>query len=114
MAPNLSEDEIDDLLYLARTGENEELEGDLKALAEREGVSVGEVLTAARDESKATCLHMASGNGHLGIHFPPLLTLPCPSNLTTHALYLAWPHIHLPVSSNLIYISTSPSSHGIY
>lgn len=78
MAPNLSEDEIDDLLYLARTGENEELEGDLKTLAEREGVSVGEVLSAARDESKATCLHMASGNGHLGIHFLSFSHSPAP------------------------------------
>lgn len=98
MAPNLSEDEIDDLLYLARTGENDELEGDLKTLAEREGVSAGEVLSAARDESKATCLHMASGNGHLGIHSPPsllILSLPLSHPLIPpHHLYLPRPHIH--------------------
>ncbi|KAF6802569.1 ankyrin repeat containing protein yar1 [Colletotrichum musicola] len=66
MAPKLSEDEIDDLIYLSRAGELAELQETLKALAERENVSVGEVVTAAKDESsKATCLHMAAGNGHI-------------------------------------------------
>ncbi|KAL2106906.1 hypothetical protein VUR80DRAFT_5963 [Thermomyces stellatus] len=65
MAPNLTEDEIDDLLYLARTGENDELSGDIARLAARESVTPAEILTAAKDESKATCLHMATGNGHL-------------------------------------------------
>ena len=67
MAPNLTEDEIDDLLYLARAGENDELAADVERLAARESVSAAEILGAARDESRATCLHMATGNGHLGI-----------------------------------------------
>ena len=65
MAPKLSEDEIDDLIYLARAGEDAELSEVLSAVSEREGVSIDEVVTAARDEGKATCLHMAAANGHL-------------------------------------------------
>ena len=76
MAPNLTEDEVDDLLYLARTGENDELSEDITKLAAREGVSAAEILTAAKDESKATCLHMATGNGHLGMP-PPSIHPPC-------------------------------------
>lgn len=66
MAPQLSEDEIDDLLYAARTGDNDELTTLLSSLAEREKVSPAEILTSAKDEGKSTCLHMATGNGHLG------------------------------------------------
>ena len=64
MAPTLSGDEIDDLIYLARAGEDAELTQLLKELAEREKVSIADVLEAARDEGKATCLHMAAANGH--------------------------------------------------
>ncbi|KAK3901431.1 ankyrin repeat-containing protein YAR1 [Staphylotrichum tortipilum] len=67
MAPQLSEDEIDDLLYAARTGEKDELTTLLSALAEREKVSPAEILTSATDEGKSTCLHMATGNGHIEI-----------------------------------------------
>lgn len=64
MAPNLSEDEIDDLIYLSRAGEDAELTQMLKELAEREKATVAEVLEAAKDDGKATCLHMAAANGH--------------------------------------------------
>jgi len=64
MAPQLNEEEIDDLLYFARAGEKEDLEATLTQLAEREKVSKAEILASTRDESKATCLHMATGNGH--------------------------------------------------
>lgn len=66
MAPKLSEDEIDDLVYLARAGEATELTELLSTLATREGVSDAEILLQARDEGKSTCMHMATGNGHLG------------------------------------------------
>jgi hypothetical protein len=66
MAPTLSEDEIDDLIYFARVGENDDLNETLAALAEREKVSHAEILVAAKDEGKSTALHMATGNGHLG------------------------------------------------
>ena len=66
MAPQLSEDEIDDLLYAARTGDQDELTTLLSSLAKRENVSPAEILISAKDEGKSTCLHMATGNGHLG------------------------------------------------
>jgi hypothetical protein len=76
MAPKLSEDEIDDLLYAARTGDKDELTTLLSSLAEREKLSPAEIITSARDEGKSTCLHMATGNGHAGelfclFHTPP-------------------------------------------
>ncbi|KAK3308552.1 ankyrin repeat-containing domain protein [Chaetomium strumarium] len=67
MAPQLTEDEIDDLLYAARTGEKDELTSLLSSLAEREKLSPAEILISARDEGKSTCLHMATGNGHADI-----------------------------------------------
>jgi hypothetical protein len=66
MAPKLSEDEIDDLIYFSRTGEDSDLVESLTALSEREKVSPAEIILAAKDEGKSTCLHMATGNGHLG------------------------------------------------
>ncbi|KAL7823657.1 ankyrin repeat-containing protein YAR1 [Trichoderma gracile] len=65
MAPNLTADEIDDVIYFARVGENEDLVETLKTLSEREKVSPAEILLAAKDEGKSTALHMAAGNGHL-------------------------------------------------
>lgn len=62
--PKLSEDEVDDLVYLARTGEDAELAEMLGELAGREGATPAEVLEAARDDGQATCLHMAAANGH--------------------------------------------------
>lgn len=64
MAPNLSEEEIDDLIYLARTGDDADLSESLGQIAQREGCTPADVLLAARDEAKATCLHMAAANGH--------------------------------------------------
>ncbi|KAK3359636.1 ankyrin repeat-containing domain protein, partial [Lasiosphaeria hispida] len=67
MAPRLSEDEVDDLLYSARTGEKDDLTSLLAALAEREKASPADILSSAKDEGKSTSLHMATGNGHLEI-----------------------------------------------
>ncbi|KXJ93478.1 ankyrin repeat-containing domain protein [Microdochium bolleyi] len=65
MAPKLSEEEIDDLIYLARAGEDADLAVMLGEVAKREDSTPAEVLAAAKeDESKATCLHMAAANGH--------------------------------------------------
>jgi hypothetical protein len=66
MAPQISEDEIDDLLYAARIGDTDDLTTLLSSLAEREKVPPAEILTSAKDEGKSTCLHMATGNGHAG------------------------------------------------
>ncbi|KAH8733835.1 ankyrin repeat-containing domain protein [Ilyonectria robusta] len=67
MAPKLTEDEIDDLIYFARAGEKGDLAETLKSLAERENVTPAEVVAAAQDDAKSTCLHMATGNGHLEV-----------------------------------------------
>ena len=69
MPPHLSEDEIDDLIYFARAGETADIEESLSALATRENVAAAEILSAARDGGKSSCLHMAAGNGHLGTPF---------------------------------------------
>jgi hypothetical protein len=66
MAPQISDDEIDDLLYFARTGDKDELTTLVSSLAEREKASPASILATAKDEGKSTCLHMATGNGHLG------------------------------------------------
>lgn len=67
MAPKLTEEEIDDLIYFSRAGEQEDLTETIKSLAERENASAAEIVAAAQDASnKSTCLHMATGNGHLG------------------------------------------------
>ncbi|KAL8404191.1 hypothetical protein RB594_009159 [Gaeumannomyces avenae] len=62
MAPKLSEEEIDDLIYFARAGEGADLTELLSTIAAREGVSAGEVLVLAKDEDivKSICTHLAS------------------------------------------------------
>ncbi|KAI0201186.1 ankyrin [Astrocystis sublimbata] len=65
MAPSLSEDEIDDLVYLARVGEDADITEMLQQLSTRDAASPADILLAAREgESKNTCLHMAAANGH--------------------------------------------------
>lgn len=82
MAPKLSEDDIDDLIYFARAGEVADLNESLATLSSREGVSPAEIITAARDEGKSTCLHMATGNGNIGTKAPSFHLLPIhPPNL---------------------------------
>ncbi len=67
MAPQLTEDDIGDLLYFSRAGEQQDLEQLVTSLSAGQGVSAAEILTLARDEGKSTCLHMATGNGQLGM-----------------------------------------------
>ncbi|RWA13588.1 hypothetical protein EKO27_g1517 [Xylaria grammica] len=65
MAPSLSEEEIDDLIYLARAGDDADLTEMLQELVTRDGTTAADILGAAREEqTKATCLHMAAANGH--------------------------------------------------
>lgn len=71
MAPKLSEDDIDDIIYFARAGEVADLNESLATLSSREGVSPAEIIIATRDEGKSTCLHMATGNGNIGRHSAP-------------------------------------------
>lgn len=67
MAPTLSEDEIDDLLYLARTGEDTDFSILTLELCEREKITITQLLEAAKDEESGNgVLHMAAANGHHG------------------------------------------------
>ncbi|KAI1271822.1 ankyrin repeat-containing domain protein [Xylaria sp. FL0933] len=87
MAPRLSEDEIDDLVYLARAGEDADLTEMLQELATRETATVADILTAAREEqSKATCLHMAAANGHAKTVTLILSYLPLPAKTSGTAV----------------------------
>ena len=67
MPATLSEDEIDDLLYLARTGDADEFNALKEELSSREKVGLAGLLEAARDETSSNAvLHMAAANGHHG------------------------------------------------
>ncbi|KAI5799201.1 ankyrin repeat-containing domain protein [Peziza echinospora] len=72
MAP-LTEDHIDDILYLARIGDVTELLVLLTELREAGittpsgGNTNKEYILAAKDEDGNTAIHMASANGHTGI-----------------------------------------------
>lgn len=63
----LTEDELDNLLYFARTGSKTDLADTVTALASTYSVSFSQILSNAVDpESGNTCLHYACANGHLG------------------------------------------------
>lgn len=67
MPVTLSEDEIDDLLYFARSGETEDFNVLKEELLKRENVPLAGLLEAARDETSGNgILHMAGANGHHG------------------------------------------------
>lgn len=88
MAPKLSEDEIDDLLYFARTGDKAEFNALKDELCKRENVSEGRLLEAAREEESGNgILHMAAANGHSGT--VPLF-LPLYSSSKTSILLTDW------------------------
>jgi hypothetical protein len=65
MAPNISEDEVDDLIYLARTGDTEDLNTLKASICQRENISVLVLLDVVKDENSGNgVLHMAAANGH--------------------------------------------------
>ncbi|KAI1751560.1 ankyrin [Xylaria castorea] len=86
MAPSLSEEEIDDLIYLARVGEDTDITKMLQELAVRDAATLADILTAAREEQgKATCLHMAAANGHTKTVTLILSYLPVPAKASVRA-----------------------------
>ncbi|KAM0270607.1 hypothetical protein ACHAQH_009391 [Verticillium albo-atrum] len=121
MAPNLTEEEIEDLIYFARAGEQADLSEALTTLSTRESASPAAILTAAHDESKATCLHMAAGNGNLDLvsaileHFAPLpaeerkAALDQANEFANTALHWACLRGHLPVVKALLDAGASPA-----
>lgn len=67
MSAMLDEDSIDEILYLARANEAQELEQFLSTLSAQSKRSKPELIAAAVDPySKNTAIHYAAANGHLG------------------------------------------------
>jgi uncharacterized protein len=63
----LTEDEIDDLLYLARVNDLPDLQQLLKELSSKYTASKIQILDGATDpETGNSPLHYASANGHIG------------------------------------------------
>jgi len=69
--PTLSEDQVDDLLYLARVGETSELESTIAGIAKHFSVLPHATMASAIDpQSGNGLLHMACANGHTGLLAP--------------------------------------------
>lgn len=65
--PTLSADEIDDLLYLARTNAHQDLAAGIEAIAQAERVPPTGIISATVDpDSGNSLLHMAAANGCMG------------------------------------------------
>lgn len=68
ITPSLTEDQIDDLLYLARVGETSELTTAISEIAKTLATTPPIVCLAAVDpQSRNGLLHMACANGHRGL-----------------------------------------------
>jgi len=69
MSSVLSEDEIDDLLYLARIGDIDDFTSSSQELFSKNGYSMQQLMDLARNaESGNGILHMAAANGHQGVY----------------------------------------------
>lgn len=81
----LNEDEIDELLYLARANEADDLPtylAEVQKLPQYEGASAADILCAAVDvQSGNSVLHYAAANGHSGTCSLSACLPACCSNL---------------------------------
>ena len=69
--PIISEDEVDEILYLARANEIEDLRNYVPTLFPKYGTQPAWILAQAVDaETGNSTLHYASANGHMGTFFP--------------------------------------------
>ena len=69
VARPVNEDEIDDLLYFARTNDAEALDLKLSRIAEANGISERDVIsTTIQPNSSSSILHMAAGKGNTGTY----------------------------------------------
>ena len=67
MLLNLDEDDIDDLLYLARTNDVKDLQASIGKLPQSHNVSSEDIITSIIDPVNGnSLLHMASANGCIG------------------------------------------------
>lgn len=84
---SLTEDEIDDLLYLARANETQDLPAYLAELSQtRPGSSHADVLVSAVDAASGnSALHYAAANGHTGtcLLIDPIARKPHPHHQST-------------------------------
>jgi hypothetical protein len=71
----LSDDEVDDILYLTRTNESAELQQYLTQLSQQHNCSIASLLESTIDEDNAnTPFHYCAANGYAGKHFTPTPT----------------------------------------
>lgn len=83
--PTLTEDQIDDLLYLARIGESSDLKAGLGVFAKGLSTSPSIILAAAVDTSSGNgLLHMASANGHTSTTTPKSCGIDCSLLIDVH------------------------------
>ena len=69
LPPSSSEDDIDELLYLARVGDTQAFQTLLTAVSKTHHTSPPNLLPSVQDaETGNTVLHMAAANGQLGTH----------------------------------------------
>lgn len=65
----LSDDEVDDILYLARTNESVELQEYLGQLSQQHSCSIAALLESSVDEDNGnTPFHYCAANGYAGTH----------------------------------------------
>lgn len=65
----LSDDEVDDILYLARTNESAELQEYLGQLSQQHSCSIAALLESSVDEDNGnTPFHYCAANGYAGTH----------------------------------------------
>ena len=116
----LTEDSIDDLLYLARTGSTSDLTVDISALTTSFTCPATTILSAAVDPRSGNgLLHMASANGHTGTYnfpifislaFEILLTLQQKRSLPSYPSQPPLPPTPIPSTSTFeMILATRPS-----
>jgi hypothetical protein len=71
--PFPSEEDVEEVLLSCRFGEQDEVVSYITDF----GIHS---LASARDESSNTCLHMAAGNGHLGVSPALHVSFACPDS----------------------------------
>ena len=106
---NLTTDDIDDLLYLARLGETTDLKAAIDLFAKTFSTTPHTILTAAVDkESGNGLLHMAAANGHVGLFSWTFRVLCCYT--TNHDLDTLKELLTLSASSQAISLNLQNAS----
>ncbi|MCJ1463685.1 hypothetical protein MMC07_002293 [Pseudocyphellaria aurata] len=86
----LTDDQIDDLLYFARTGQLDDFRDSIEAFARNSNISHYEVVCAAvEQQSSNSSFHMASANGHTNVlNYLLAVMHPAPQEVRTLTLNL--------------------------